>query len=44
MPIKLERQLKQQAKKKFGTTLSERAKRYMYGSLQKYTSWKPGKK
>ena len=35
MPEQLERELKQKAKKKFGTTLSERARRYIYGTLRR---------
>ncbi len=44
MPKKLEQKLKKAAKKKFGSTTSERARRFIYGTLQKVTSWKPGKK
>jgi len=40
MPKKLERELKQKAKKKFGSTTSERARRYIYGTLRE-TGWKP---
>jgi hypothetical protein len=35
MPKKLKRKLKKQAKKKFGTAKSKRAKRYIYGTLNK---------
>jgi len=40
MPKKLEQKLKREAKKKFGTTTSEKARRYIYGSLRK-TGWVP---
>lgn len=41
-PKALERKLKTQAKKKgFG---KKRAGAYVYGTLQKVTDWKPGKK
>lgn len=43
MPIKAERNLKRQARKKFGSTTSSRAKRYIYGGLRK-TGWKPKKR
>lgn len=42
MPKKLEKELKAEAKKK-GLT-GEKADRYVYGTLQKVTSWKPKKK
>lgn len=39
MPVKLERKLKRQAKKKgFG---KKRTKAYVYGTLRKKTGWKP---
>jgi len=42
MPKALERKLKAQAKKKgFG---KKRTGAYVYGTLQKVTDWKPGKK
>lgn len=41
MPKKLERKLKQQAKKK-GLS-GDRANAYVYGTLQEKTSWKPKK-
>jgi len=41
MPKALEKKLKKQAKKKFGSTTSERARKYIYGTLQKVTDWKP---
>jgi hypothetical protein len=44
MPKKLEEKLKREARKKFGSTTSERARRYIYGTLQKVTDWKPKKK
>ena len=44
MPKALEKKLKSEAKKRFGSTTSERARKYIYGTLQKVTSWKPGKK
>jgi hypothetical protein len=42
MPKKMEAKLKKEALKKFGSTTSEKARRYIYGTLQKKTSWKPG--
>lgn len=36
MPKKMHRALKRQARKKFGTTASKRAKRYIYGTLNRY--------
>ena len=44
MPKALEKKLKKSAKKKFGSTTSERARKYIYGTMQKLTSRKPGKK
>jgi len=44
MPKKLHEKLKREARKKFGTTTSERAKKYIYGTLRKKTNWKPTKK
>ena len=41
MPKALEKRLKKQAKSKFGSTTSERARKYIYGTLQKITDWKP---
>ena len=35
MPKELHDKLKREAKKKFGTITSERAKRYIYGTLSK---------
>jgi len=44
MPKAMERKLKKQAKKKFGTTKSERARKYIYSTMQKKTNWKPKRK
>jgi len=35
MPKKLHEKLEREARKKFGTTTSERAKKYIYGTLNK---------
>jgi len=35
MPKELHEKLKREARKKFGTTTSEKAKRYIYGTLNK---------
>ncbi len=40
MPEDLERRLKKEAKKKFGSTTSEKARRYIYGTLRK-SGWTP---
>lgn len=40
MPIKLEKELKREAIKKFGSSTSERARKYIYGTLRK-TGWHP---
>lgn len=40
MPEAMERDLKRRALKKFGSTTSERARRYIYGTMRK-TGWKP---
>lgn len=40
MPKKMERKLKAQARKKFGSTKSKRARKYIYGTMRK-TGWKP---
>lgn len=40
----MEEKLKKEARKKFGTIKSERARRYIYGTMQKKTSWRPKKK
>jgi len=43
MPTALESKLKKEAKKKFGSTTSKKAREYIYGTLRK-TGWKPTKK
>jgi hypothetical protein len=44
MPKKMEEKLKKEARKKFGSTTSPRARKYIYGTMRK-TGWKPtGKK
>ena len=40
MPKAMERKLKKEAKKKFGSTTSPKARKYIYGSLRK-TGWTP---
>jgi len=40
MPVEMERALKKSARKKFGSTTSERARKYIYGRLRK-TGWVP---
>jgi hypothetical protein len=40
MPKALERRLKQEARKKFGSTTSERARAYIYGTMRD-TGWMP---
>lgn len=42
MPKELERKLKAQAKKKFGSTTSVRARKYIYGTLRKL-GWTPSR-
>ena len=42
MPKELERKLKTQARKK--GLKGDRAKAYVYGTLQKATNWKPAKR
>lgn len=42
MPKALEQKLKKQAKKK--GLKGKRARKYIYGTLQKKTSWKPRRK
>lgn len=42
MPVEMERRLKRRARQK-GLT-GERADAYVYGTMQKRTDWKPGKK
>lgn len=44
MPKELEKKLKRQARKKFGSTTSKRARKYIYGTMQDKTNWKPSKK
>jgi len=43
MPKQLENKLAKQARKKFGTTESPRAKKYIYGTMRK-TGWRPKQK
>lgn len=43
MPKELEKKLKAEARKKFGSTTSERARKYVYGAMRK-TGWKPTRK
>jgi hypothetical protein len=40
MPLRLEKKLKSIAKRKFGSTTSERARKYIYGTMRN-TGWKP---
>jgi hypothetical protein len=40
MPKAMERKLKAQARKRFGSTTSARARAYIYGTMRK-TGWKP---
>jgi len=40
MPKALERKLKRQARRKFGSTTSKRARKYIYGTMRK-TGWRP---
>ena len=40
MPRAMERKLKSKARKKFGSTKSKRARKYIYGPMRK-TGWKP---
>lgn len=42
MPAKLERQLKRAALRKYGSTTSEKARAYIYGTMRKQ-GWKPEK-
>lgn len=42
MPKALEEKLKREAMKKFGSTTSEKARAYIWGTLSKiYPSWNP---
>jgi len=43
MPKKLEKKLKKTARKKFGSTTSKRARKYIWGTMRK-TGWKPKKR
>lgn len=43
MPQELERKLKREALEKFGNTTSERARKYIYGTMMK-TGWRPKRK
>ena len=40
MPAAMEKALKAEARKKFGSTTSEHARRYIYGTMRK-TGWTP---
>jgi len=40
MPEELERKLKSKAKKKFGSIISKRARKHVYGTMRK-TGWIP---
>jgi hypothetical protein len=40
MPEEMEKELKRKAIKKFGSSQSERARKYIYGKMRK-TGWKP---
>ena len=42
MPKKVEEELKRQARKKFGTTTSERARRYIWGTMHKIEEARQG--
>jgi hypothetical protein len=42
MPKELEDELKRRARRKFGGTTSERARKFIYGSLRK-TGWVPNR-
>ena len=44
MPKAMEKRLKAQARKKFGSTTSPRARRYIYGTMHKVTGWTKGGK
>lgn len=44
MPKKMEQALKKSARQKFGTTTSKRARSYIYGTMQKRTTWRPHRK
>lgn len=40
MPAEMERELKRKAREKFGSITSERARRFIYGTMRK-AGWKP---
>lgn len=42
MPKALEKKLKSEARKKFGSSISKRARAYVYGTLRK-AGWRPKK-
>lgn len=42
MPKAMERKLKSQASKRFGSATSKRARAYIYGTLRK-TGWRPSR-
>ena len=44
MPKKLERKLKREARKKFRSIKSKRARAYIYGTLQRVTDWRPSRR
>ena len=44
MPKAMEKKLKAAAKKKFGSTTSERARGYIFGTMTKKTNWRPKRK
>ena len=41
MPKAMEAALEKSAKKKFGTTKSNKAKAYIYGTMREKTNWTP---
>lgn len=41
MPEAMERRLMEQAKKKFGSVKSKRARKYIYGTMRHKTGWTP---
>lgn len=42
MPKKMKRALKKTAKKKFGSVTSEKARKYIFGTMRK-AGWRPGR-
>jgi len=42
MPKEMERKLRAKAVKKFGSAMSERARRYVFGTMRK-VGWKPSR-